>query len=350
MQRTFLFDMVHPADLHFFAPMIAEVERRGDLVVVTTRAKDVLIELADEAGLDHEVLSSAGQRSRLREASELFTRVRKLCVLIRRHRVDLVMSRNPSGTMAARLMRVPSMYDTDDGPAVGVLYWAAAIPATTITSPAAGGVDYGRKHLAYDGFKETASLRPERFRPDPEAVREVGLDPNVPYSVVRAVAMEASHDHGEDGLDDETLRKVVALLAPRGRVWVSSERPLPPDLEELRLPKMGAAFRHVIGCAQLLVGDSQTTAAEAAILGVPSLRLSSWAGRLPYLVELERLGLTSAFPPERRGDFLTRLGELSDNLPAAQAALLKRRDALLANTVDVTDWMIERMYELVDTT
>ena len=220
--------MVHPADLHFFAPMIAEVERRGDSVVVTTRVKDVLVELADEAGLNHEVLSSAGQRSRLREANELFTRVRKLCVLIRRHRVDLVMSRNPSGTMAARLMRVPSMYDTDDGPAVGVLYWAAAIPATTITSPAAGGVDYGRKHLVYDGFKETASLRPERFRPDHEVVRSVGLDPDVAYSVVRAVAMEASHDHGEDGLDDETLRTVVAELAPLGPVWISSERSVSP--------------------------------------------------------------------------------------------------------------------------
>lgn len=348
MQRTFLFDMVHPADFHFFAPMIAEVERRGDRVVVTTRTKDVLVELADEAGLDHQVLSSAGRRSRVREANELLTRVRRLCVLIRRHRVDLVMSRNPSGTLAARLMRVPSMYDTDDGPAVGVLYWAAAIPATTITSPAAGGVDYGRKHVAYNGFKETASLRPERFSPDPEVVGRTGLNPEVPYSVVRAVAMEASHDHGEDGLDDETVRKVVAILAPLGPVWISSERDLPPDLEELRLPRMGAAFRHVVGCAQILVGDSQTTAAEAAILGVPSLRLSSWAGRLPYLVEFERLGMTSAYAPERRRDFLDRLAELSEDLPAAKADLLERRDELLGNTVDVTDWMIERMYELVD--
>ncbi|MCB1028672.1 MAG: hypothetical protein KDB24_13025, partial [Microthrixaceae bacterium] len=300
MARTFLFDMVHPADFHFFAGMVAEVERRGDRAVVATRHKDVLVDLADEAELPHEVLSSAGTRSRMREAAELVTRVRRLGSLIRRERVDLVMSRNPSGALAARMMRIPSIFDTDDGPAVGLLYWAAAIPATPITSPESGGVDYGRKHRSYPGFKETASLRPDRFVPDPELVRAAGPDPSRPYSLVRAVAMEAVHDHGEGGLDDSTLRRVVDLLSPAGPVWISSERALAPDLEKHLLARPGSSFRQVVAGSRVLVGDSQTTAAEAALLGVPNLRLSSWAGRLPYLEDLEERGMTQAFLPEDR--------------------------------------------------
>ena len=348
MRHTFLFDMVHPADFHFFVPMIDEVQRRGDRAVVATRHKDVLVDLADEAGLAQVVVSSAGSRSRVREAKELSTRVGRLCSMIRREGVDLVMTRNPSGALAARLMRIPSMFDTDDGPAVGLLYWAAAIPATVITSPASGDVDYGRKHQAYRGFKETASLRPDRFVPDAALVRGAGPDPSGPYSLVRAVAMEATHDHGEDGLDDRTLRRVVELLSPVGPVWISSERHLPVDLERQRLPKSGASFRHVVAMAQVLVGDSQTTAAEAAILGVPSLRLSSWAGRLPYLVDLEGRGMTQAFLPEHRERFLQRLEAMTHDLDAERDDLRLRRDQLLAETVDVADWMIERMYRLVE--
>lgn len=74
MQRTFLFDMVHPADFHFFVGMISEVERRGDRSVVATRHNDVLVELADEAQIEHVVASTAGHRSRVREANELVTR------------------------------------------------------------------------------------------------------------------------------------------------------------------------------------------------------------------------------------------------------------------------------------
>ncbi|MEZ5381612.1 MAG: hypothetical protein R2754_07420 [Microthrixaceae bacterium] len=348
VQRTFLFDMVHPADFHFFVGMISEVERRGDRSVVATRHNDVLVELADEAQLEHVVASTAGSRSRLREANELVTRVGRLCGLIRRHRVDLVLARNPAGALAARLLRVPSIYDTDDGPAAGILHWMSAVPATVITSPAAGDVDYGRKHVSYEGYKETASLRPERFEPDDSIVASAGVDPTRPFSLVRLVAMESTHDHGEAGLDDDALAEVVRRLEPLGQVWISSERALPEDLEAQRLSRIGSAFRHVLARSQLLVGDSQTTAAEAAILGVPSLRLSSWSGRLPYLTDLEEREMTQSFQPSERADFLTRLDSLVGDIDAERQKLALRRDELLEATVDVTDWMVDYMYRLVD--
>ena len=348
MQRTFLFDMVHPADFHFFVGMISEVERRGDRSVVATRHNDVLVELADEAQIEHVVASTAGHRSRVREANELVTRVRRLRRLIRRHRVDLVLARNPAGPLAARLTGVPSIYDTDDGPAAGMLHWVAAVPATVITSPSAGAVNYGRKHVSYDGYKETASLRPEHFEPDPSLVEAVGVDPARPYSLIRLVAMASSHDHGEEGLDDDTLARVVEVLSLLGPVWISSERDLPREFADMRLSKIGSAFRHVLGGAQILVGDSQTTAAEAAILGVPSLRLSSWSGRLPYLAELERREMAHSFHPNERNAFLDRLRGLVARLPEERNSLEQRRSELLETTVDVTDWMVDYMYSLTD--
>ena len=43
----------------------------------------------------------------------------------------------------------------------------------------------------------------------------------------------------------------------------------------------------------MFIGDSQTMTSEAAVLGVPSLRCNSFAGRISYINEQEfKYGLT----------------------------------------------------------
>jgi len=153
--------------------------------------------------------------------------------------------------------------------------------------------------------------------------------------------MNASHDVGEDGLSDELRRSVVERLRARGRVFATFEGVTPPEYEALRFPLGPERLHDALAFADLLVGDSQTMAAEAAVLGTPSLRVSSWTGRLAYLSELEsRYGLTFAYTKARGGELLAHLdrwlGETSlrANLAPAHARLLSEK-------VDVATWMIE---------
>ena len=46
-------------------------------------------------------------------------------------------------------------------------------------------------------------------------------------------------------------------------------------------------MHHVMAFASLYIGDSQTMAAEAGVLGVPFVRFNDFVGRIDYLRELE---------------------------------------------------------------
>lgn len=46
-------------------------------------------------------------------------------------------------------------------------------------------------------------------------------------------------------------------------------------------------MHHVMAFASLYIGDSQTMAAEAGVLGVPFVRFNDFIGRIGYLRELE---------------------------------------------------------------
>ena len=90
-------------------------------------------------------------------------------------------------------------------------------------------------------------------------------------------------------------------------------------------------MHHVMAFASLYIGDSQTMAAEAGVLGVPFVRFNDFVGRIGYLRELEdkyELGYgihASVLPadsPIRRND-----GSLQ---PSGVEELYKRVEALVA--------------------
>ena len=65
------------------------------------------------------------------------------------------------------------------------------------------------------------------------------------------------------------------------------ERPLEPQFEQYRIKINPLDMHHVMAFASLYIGDSQTMAAEAGVLGVPFVRFNDFVGRIGYLRELE---------------------------------------------------------------
>ena len=95
------------------------------------------------------------------------------------------------------------------------------------------------------------------------------------------------------------------------------------------------------------MGDSQTVCSEAGVIGTPSLRFNTWAGRHPYQVELEeRWGLTKAFLLDDEAAFLAELDRLLADLPAAQAVHDAGRQRMLAWCGDPVDDLTAWTYEL----
>ena len=123
--------------------------------------------------------------------------------------------------------------------------------------------------------------------------------------------------------------------------------------------------------ASLYIGDSQTMAAEAGVLGVPFVRFNDFVGRIGYLRELEdiyELGYgihatpLAADSPIRRADGLAQpsgveaLYERVEQLVATSAEERKatfqsRREKMLAEKIDCAKfltWFIENYPQSVD--
>jgi len=318
-----LIDAVHPADVWTLGAVEDRLLADGAETLWMSRpGKDSVVELIEARGRDHVPASTAGT-TLVGLARELVTRDWNALHTVRRFRPDLILTRSPAGVHAGRLTRTPVIYDTDDGHVAGFLFWVAGPLANMITSPTATERSYGRKHRRYRAYKELFYLHPDRFTADPSVRDELGLGTDERLFVLRLTAFTASHDVSEAGMSRRQIDLLLQRMSPLGKVVISSEEDLPPDLAGMRLTTPADRFHHVLAAADLVIGDSQTVCSEAGVIGTPSIRYNTWAGRHPYQVELEeRWGLTRAFAIEDEVGFFsavdTSLADL-DGLHARQA-------------------------------
>ena len=341
-----LFDIVHPAHVHFYRYIWVELEAAGHETLVVSRAKDVTETLLDEIGIPF-VSGSKGPRSSwLGQGVELVSRDLRLYRLGRRFRPDVVLTRNPAGVHAARALRVPSIFDTDNGTSAGIHFRLAEPWATVTTTPEGIGEDYGPRHRQYPSYKSMAFLHPRRFTPDPSVRADLGVGPEERFFLLRFVAMNASHDHGHEGVPHDAAREMLAELETRGKVFVSAEGDMPADLDRHRLPTKASQFLDVLAEASLIVGDSGSVAAEAALLGTLSIFYSSFAGKLSYLNELEDdYGLVRNLTPPDTASLTAAVEELST--PEAEATAAGGRAAMLDDKIDLTEWYLTLIDEVV---
>jgi predicted glycosyltransferase len=336
-----LFDIVHPAHVHFFKHMLTGLAKRGHETRIVAREKDVTTALLDRLGFSYETVGRSGKKSLFGMGSELLRRDLVLARVARSFKPDMIVTRNPAGAQTGRLLGIPAIFDTDDGKAAGIHFWSAAPFAHVITTPDCTDEDYGRRHVKYPGYQQTAYLHPNHFTPDRSVLQALGVAPGERYFIVRFVAMVASHDIGEGGLSNADKRALIAKLQARGRVFLSSEDQLPPDLLPLKFPLPPDRLHDALAFADLLVGDSQTVAAEAAVLGTPSLRVSSWTGRLAYLTELEkRYGLTFAYHPKKADELMAHVDRWLAE-PSLRQSLRPQHQRLLTDKVDMAEWFVD---------
>jgi len=332
-----LFDLNHPAHVHFFRQPMALLRDRGWEVVVTSRVKDVAIPLLTELGIEHQVLSAHSGGGMIGLARELVHRDLALHQLVRKARPEVMAA--IGGTFVAHvgwLTRIPSLafYDTENA----TLQNAITYPfATRVVVPRCYKGWAPRSHLRYDGYHELSYLHPARFVPDRDLAVRNGLDPQRDNFLVRVVSWQANHDAFEVGWDATLLRKLVAWLAARGKVHVSSEAPLPDDLAAHAYRGGTSDIHHVMAHCRLYVGESATMASEAAVLGVPAIYAAK-TGR-GYTDEQEaRYGLVRNLRRVNWDALEEASQAMLDVTPGAWHA---RRQQLLAETIDVAAFVAD---------
>ncbi len=337
-----LFDLLHPAHFHLFKNVIVKLREGGHEVEIIIRQKDCLPELVEGSGFAYHLIK--------RNSSSLFNlgveTIKATVKAIRLSfggRFDVMAGTSISIGPAARLTGAKAvMFEEDDARAVPVFAKLGYPIAHYVVTPKCLEFEkHGQKHLTYAGYHELAYLHPDRFTPDAGIIDELRVGPSEKYFLVRLVALTAHHDVGQAGLSIDQAKEIIERLSKHGRVFISAESTVDTDLEKYILPTSADRIFDVLAFAHMVIGDSQTMAAEAAVLGTPSLRCNTFVGRLAYLEELEhKYGLTAGFLPADFDKLLAKVDELMADSDLKQKWEGKRK-RMLAGTVDLTDWIFD---------
>ena len=128
------------------------------------------------------------------------------------------------------------------------------------------------------------------------------------------------------------------------------------QFEKYRIKINPLDMHHVMAFASLYIGDSQTMAAEAGVLGVPFVRFNDFVGRIGYLRELEdkyELGYgIKASSPGSVDQLCSRVEELVSMDSAERRKIwAERRQTMLSDKIDCAKfltWFIEQYPSSVD--
>lgn len=331
-----LVDIGHPAHVHFFKNFIWGMQERGHELIITARDKDVALRLLKAYGIEYVVIGRAG-RGKTGLIKEWIGRDWGIYSIARRFHLDILTGiHNPCMAHVARLTGAKSIIFTDTEHAK-VANWVTFPFADVICTPSCFKKDLGRKQIRYNGSHELAYLHPNYFQPDPSVLRELGLSENDRFIIVRFVSWGASHDIQQYGFTNP--KEVISRLEPYARVLITSEAKLEADLEKYRITVPPEKLHDLLYYATLYIGEGATMATEAAILGVPSVYVSSLWEKMGNFIEIGgKYDLIHSFrDAEEAIQEALELLQQSDS----KQQWAKKREKLLADKIDVTQFMVD---------
>ena len=209
-----------------------------------------------------------------------------------------------------------------------------------------------KEKVGYNGYHELAFLRSEQFEPS-KNIAEKYINLEKKNFLLRFTAFNAHHDYGKRGIDEKTAVRVVDYLQQKGDVVISSEKPLDVLFDKYRLSINPNDIHHVMAHCNLVIGDSQSMAMEAACLGIPSIRLNDYAGRISVLEELEkRYHLTHSFSVHQKDAFFEQIKTLIEDTETTQI-YQSRKNKMLDDKIDVNQfiyWLVSNFPQSIKET
>lgn len=313
------------------------MEKRDHSIMVTSRKKDIITDLLDSYGIEHEVVSKKGTGF-IGLTRELIEHDYNLYRVARKFKPDILLAfGGMSISHVGKLIRKPSIsfYDTEHAKLIKLV----TIPfITKICTPKSYIDDYGKKHLRFEAYKEMAHLLPQYYTPDQSILKILGVKENEPYFLVRFISWNASHDIGVNGLSDSGKIKLVHTLEKYGKVFISAEENmLAPELRDRALKIDPKRYFDVINYATMVVTEGETTATEAVILGTPAIYTN------PLLTgvmkeQIEKYKIVEHIVEEDK--LIVKVKEMLND-PHLDQKLETKRKKLLQDKIDLTEWTVD---------
>jgi uncharacterized protein len=343
-KKNLLFYFTHPSKYHLFKNSINALIELGHNVEVLNITKDILDELVSSEKWQHKNIFPEGRKIKWlpKKVAASFNLLRTLYRLnnyLRGKNFDLFIT-DDILTLTGKIKKIPViLFQDDDLKAVPESFILLAT-ADYILAPAC--TDFGRynsKKIGIKGYKQSSYLHPNNFKLDRKIINK-HIQINTKYVIIRLVSLIATHDVGKKGLSNDDVLDVIKKLEKKYLVCITSERKLPEYLEKYRLKDCTSDILHLLGGAEMLISDSQTMSAEAALLGTPYIRFNDFVGRINYLEELENkyhlgLGIRS-----KNKDILFNVVDEFMQYENIRENWKVKRDLMISETIDLEKFMI----------
>ena len=275
-----------------------------------------------------------------------------LARIIKNKKYHILLGTDPALAHIGKLFRIPSIITQEDDARIIPDYAWLTYPFTKhILSPISCNLGrWSKKKIAYKGYQKLAYLHPNRFIPNREKINNF-VKENEKFYLLRFADLSAHHDISIKGMSKEIARNIIKILTRYGKVFISSEKPLEKEFQAYRSPFHINDIHHVIYYSELYIGDSQSMAVEAAMLGVPSIRFNDFAGRIGVLEELEKkYGLTFGIHSSKPQKLYNKINELL-SISDLREVWKKKREQMLSGKIDVTAfivWLIDKYPESIN--
>ncbi len=328
----------HPKHVHIRKNIINNLERDGHEVKIVARSKDITLYLLDIYGFKYEIVGK-NYKNIIKKAYGMFESDIKALKVAKKFKPDILAWGGPYLAHVSALIGKPHIDFTDTEHATLANWLSFPFTDVVITPSCYKGKINPKKHVTYNGYEELAYLHPKYFKPDPSVLEDLGLSKDDRFIILRFVTWQASHDVGQYGISPAMRMQYILKLEKYGKVFIVAEEKLKKEFEKYKLKIQPEKFHSLLYYAQLYIGEGGSTATEAAILGTPSIHISSTAKYCGNFEDLHKnYRLIYTFSDDRQAlDKAIEILEDSDS----KRKWRQRREKMLKEKIDVTAFMTD---------
>jgi predicted glycosyltransferase len=335
-----LANMGHPKDVNILKNIIWNLEEKGHMVKIFASNKENVFQKLD--AYDFSYNYGKHYNGLIKKTFSIFENDFLLYKISKEFRPDIFIgSGSVSMAHVSKLLRKPYIAFIDvEGAKLAITLLR---PFTdVILTPSCFYNNLGKKQVRFNSYFEFAYLHPNNFKPNPSVLKGLNLTDDDKYILMRISSLNAFHDIGAKGMNfnsSEELREFIQKLESYGHVFLTSEIKLSDEIDKYELKISINDLQSCISFATMYIGDGASMAAEAAILGVPSIYITNNTRRWGFIKDLEKnYGLLYTF--SNREQALEKAIELLDD-PNLKEKWQKKREKMLSEKIDAAKFITE---------
>lgn len=331
-----LFVTAHPAQIHHFNAVKKELEKRGHNVFWLATNKDISLYLLEHFGIKYDLLRRPSKNF-WSKVKTFFVNYHRTSLAIKKYGIDFVITRIYPPSVLAAFMHRKKQIGLTDTEITGIYNTIFSRFVGSVMTGKSFRINLVRKQIRYAGNIELFYLHPNRFvsqAPYPL----LKISPEDRYAVLRFVSWNAYHDAGlMEGFSDQQKIRLVQELSKFVKVFISSEKTLPAELEPYRISIPLERMHDVLHYADLFIGESATMASESVVLGSPAIYVDE-VGR-GYTDEECEKGLLYMFHPEQQEEIIAKAKDIVSPM-FDHADYEKRHANFISEVMDPTAWLV----------